>query len=256
MPDASFLDWPFFEPRHRDWAREVEAWAASQAEALADEHDADASTQRLARAMGEAGLLRVPCPEDGKLDVRSLCLARDILARHAGLADFAFAMQGLGTGPVTLFGTQAQRDAVLHAARAGTALAAFALSEPEAGSDVAALATLAERDGNSHYRLTGRKTWISNGGIAATYIVFAAPARRQAPWPLGLSWCRPTRRCLTIEGAHRRHRPRIAGDAALRRRAHPVRCISAGPGDAPRAMHAGCVPRHVGAARGFRGAPD
>ncbi|WP_237215545.1 acyl-CoA dehydrogenase family protein [Falsiroseomonas oryziterrae] len=185
MPDRDFLDWPFFEPRHRDWAAEVEAWAAAHAEALADEHDADGSTIRLVRAMGEARLLRVPCPDDGQLDVRSLCLARDILARHAGLADFAFAMQGLGTGPVTLFGTPAQRDRVLPAARAGTALAAFALSEPEAGSDVAALATVAERDGNGHYRLTGRKTWISNGGIAATYIVFARTG--EAPGAKGLS---------------------------------------------------------------------
>jgi acyl-CoA dehydrogenase len=185
MPDRTFLDWPFFEPRHRAWAAEVETWAASHAEALSDEHDADGSVLRLARAMGEAGLLRMPCPEDGRLDVRALCLARDILARHAGLADFAFAMQGLGTGPVTLFGTPAQRDAVLPRARAGTALAAFALSEPEAGSDVAALATLAEKDGNGHYRLTGRKTWISNGGIAATYIVFARTG--EAPGAKGLS---------------------------------------------------------------------
>lgn len=185
MADSLFLDWPFFEPRHRAWAAEVEAWAAANAESLSDEDDADGSVIRLARAMGEAGLLRVPCPEDGQLDVRSLCLARDILARHAGLADFAFAMQGLGTGPVTLFGTPAQRDQVLPAARAGTALAAFALSEPEAGSDVAALATMAERDGNGHWRLTGRKTWISNGGIAATYIVFARTG--EAPGAKGLS---------------------------------------------------------------------
>jgi acyl-CoA dehydrogenase len=181
MPDTSFLAWPFFEARHRAWAAEVEAWAAAHAARLSDEHDADGSTRRLARAMGDAGLLRVPCPEDGRLDVRSLCLARDILARHAGLADFAFAMQGLGTG----FGTQAQRDRVLPGARAGTALAAFALSEPEAGSDVAALTTVAEKDGNGHYRLTGRKTWISNGGIAATYIVFARTG--EAPGAKGLS---------------------------------------------------------------------
>jgi acyl-CoA dehydrogenase len=185
MTDSSFLDWPFFEPRHKEWAAEVEAWAAAHAEALSDEHDADGSTQRLARAMGEAGLLRMPCPADGKLDVRSLCIARDILARHSGLADFAFAMQGLGTGPVTLFGTEAQREQVIAAARSGTALAAFALSEPEAGSDVAALATAAEKDGNGHYRLTGRKTWISNGGIAATYVVFARTG--EAPGAKGLS---------------------------------------------------------------------
>jgi acyl-CoA dehydrogenase len=185
MPDRSFLDWPFFDPRHRAWAEEVERWAATHAEALADEDDADGSTVRLARTMGEAGLLRAACPPDGRLDVRSLCLARDILARHAGLADFAFAMQGLGTGPVTLFGTPAQRESMLPAARSGTALAAFALSEPEAGSDVAALATAAERDGNAHYRLTGRKTWISNGGIAATYVVFARTG--EGPGAKGLS---------------------------------------------------------------------
>lgn len=98
MPDTSFLDWPFLDQRHRAWAAEVEAWASAQAERLSDEHDADGSVINLARAMGEAGLLRVPCPEDGRLDVRSLCLARDILARHAGLADFAFAMQGSAQG--------------------------------------------------------------------------------------------------------------------------------------------------------------
>jgi acyl-CoA dehydrogenase len=184
MPDTSFLNWPFFETRHKAWAAEVEAFAAAHA-SLADEHDADGSTIRLARAMGEAGLLRMPCPAEGRLDVRALCIARDILARHAGLADFAFAMQGLGTGPVTLFGNAAQRDRVLPGARAGTGLAAFALSEPEAGSDVAALATVAERDGDAHYRLSGRKTWISNGGIAATYIVFARTG--EAPGAKGLS---------------------------------------------------------------------
>ncbi|MGG5886175.1 acyl-CoA dehydrogenase family protein [Falsiroseomonas sp. HC035] len=185
MVDPSFLDWPFLEPRHKDWAAEVEAWAARHAEVLSDEHDADASVVRLARAMGDAGLLRVPCPSDGVLDVRALCLARDILARHSGLADFAFAMQGLGTGPVTLFGSAAQRDRWLPGARAGTGLAAFALSEPEAGSDVSALALTATPDGNGHYRLSGQKTWISNGGIAASYVVFARTG--EAPGAKGLS---------------------------------------------------------------------
>jgi len=185
MADRSFLDWPFFEARHRDWAAEVEAWAAQHAEALSDEHDADASVIALARAMGGAGLLRVPCPADGVLDVRALCIARDILARHGGLADFAFAMQGLGTGPVTLFGTAQQRTRLLPDARAGTSLAAFALSEPEAGSDVAALATTATPDGNAAWRLNGTKTWISNGGIAAHYVVFARTG--EAPGARGLS---------------------------------------------------------------------
>jgi len=184
MPDQSFLDWPFFAPHHRAWAAEVASFAAQHAAALSDEHDADGSVIALARAMGEAGLLRVPCPADGPLDVRALCLARDILAQHSGLADFAFAMQGLGTGPVSLFGTPAQRARLLPGARAGTSLAAFALSEPEAGSDVAALATTATPDGNG-WRLDGRKSWISNGGIAGHYIVFARTG--EAPGARGLS---------------------------------------------------------------------
>jgi acyl-CoA dehydrogenase len=185
MPDRSFLDWPFLEPRHRAWAAEVETWAGAHAETLAHGGDVDAATIRLTRAMGEAGLLRVAVPEDGRLDVRALCLAREILARHSGLADFAFAMAGLGTGPVTLFGDAAMRARVLPPARRGEALAAFALSEPEAGSDVAALATVAERDGDAGFRITGTKTWISNGGIAATYVVFARTG--EAPGAKGLS---------------------------------------------------------------------
>jgi len=174
LPLREAVALPFFEPRHRAWAEEVEAWAQANAARLTDHHDADGSTRALARAMGEAGLLRACCPEDGRaLDVRSLCLAREILARHSGLADFAFAMQGLGTGPITLFGGEALRAEALPRIRAGEWLAAFALSEPEAGSDVAALATRAERDGNAHWRITGEKTWISNGGIASSHVVFA-----------------------------------------------------------------------------------
>ena len=173
MADQSFLDWPFFEPRHRAFAAEMEAWATAHADRLTDHHDADGSTRALALAMGEAGLLRIAVPEAGPLDVRSLCIARDILARHSGLADFTFAMQGLGTGPVSLFGDDALRARVLAGVRAGTTLAAFALSEPEAGSDVSAIATMATRDGNAHWRLDGEKTWISNGGIAGSHVVFA-----------------------------------------------------------------------------------
>ena len=185
MPDRAFLDWPFFEPRHRAWAAEAEAWAAEHAERLSDEHDADGSVRRLARAMGEAGLLRVACPADGALDVRALCLAREALAYRSGLADFAFAMQGLGTAAVALFGDPALRERVLEPARAGAALAAFALSEPDAGSDAAALSTVAERDGPEHWRLTGTKTWISNGGIAGTYVVVARSG--EAPGARGLT---------------------------------------------------------------------
>lgn len=181
MPDRDFLAWPFFAPEHRAWAAEVEAFAATLPP---HGDDVDAATRDLTRAMGEAGLLRAAVPADGRLSVRHLCLARDILARNDGLADFAFAMAGLGTGAITLFGSDTAR-AHLPAARAGQALAAFALSEPEAGSDVAALATTATRDGNAHWRLSGEKTWISNGGIASTYVVFARSG--EAPGARGLS---------------------------------------------------------------------
>ena len=184
MADRDFLDWPFFDPSHRAWAEEVEAWAASHA-AVLSVGDTDDATRALTRAMGEAGLLRRAVPVDGRLDVRALCLARDILARHSGLADFAFAMSGLGTGTITLFGDAATRDAFLPAVREGRSLAAFALSEPEAGSDVAAIATTATPDGNAHWRLDGRKTWISNGGIAGHYVTFARTG--EAPGAKGLT---------------------------------------------------------------------
>ena len=185
MADSDFLAWPFFEPWHRDWATEVETWAARHAEALTDHDDVDRSTRNLARAMGQAGLLRRAAPEDGRLDVRALCIAREILARYSGLADFAFAMQGLGTGAVSLFGDELMKRRILPPTRAGVSLAAFALSEAEAGSDVAALATRAVADGNTHYRIDGEKTWISNGGIAGTYVVFARTG--EAPGAKGLS---------------------------------------------------------------------
>jgi acyl-CoA dehydrogenase len=134
--------------------------------------------------MGASGLLRHCLPEDGRLEVRSLCLLREILARHDPLADFVFAMQGLGTGPIQLFGTAEQKAAFLPQVRSGAALAAFALSEPDAGSDVAAIAMTAVRT-NSGWRLDGVKTWISNGGIAAQYVVFARTG--EAPGTRGLS---------------------------------------------------------------------
>lgn len=183
MPDRDFLSWPFLEPRHREWAAEVEAWAAAHAERLS-EGETDEACRNLARSMGEAGLLRMAAPESGRLDVRALCIARETLARYSGLADFAFAMQGLGTGSITLFGSDELKARYLPAARAGTALAAFALSEPEAGSDVAALATTALRDGDG-WIIDGSKTWISNGGIAATYLVFARTG--EAPGAKGLT---------------------------------------------------------------------
>lgn len=185
MADRSFLDWPFFDAPHRALAEALESWASAHADRLTDHRDADAGTRALAAALGEAGFLALACPEQGQPDVRSLCLARDILARHSGLADFAFAMQGLGTGPITLFGSPGLRAQVLPEVRAGRCLAAFALSEPVAGSDVASLTTTATRDGNAHWRLDGEKTWISNGGIAGSYVVFARSG--EAPGARGLT---------------------------------------------------------------------
>ncbi len=185
MPDQSFLDWPFLDDTHRLVAAEAEDWAASFLRGgHDDETDVDAACISLARRMGEAGLLRHCLPEDGQLEVRSLCLLREILARHDPLADFVFAMQGLGTGPIQLFGTVEQKARFLPPVRSGAALAAFALSEPDAGSDVAAIAMTASRT-NEGWRLDGLKTWISNGGIAAHYVVFARTG--EAPGTRGLS---------------------------------------------------------------------
>ncbi|WP_026869817.1 acyl-CoA dehydrogenase family protein [Inquilinus limosus] len=190
MPDRSFLDWPFFEDRHRELAAALDDWAGRTLPGLVDHHDVDGSCRRLVAALGQAGWLRhaVPASHGGaseRLDVRSLCLVREILARHDGLADFAFAMQGLGTGPVTLFGTDALKDRILPPVRDGRAIAAFALSEPEAGSDVAATSTTAVPDGPDAVRIDGVKTFISNGGIADHYVVFARTG--EAPGARGLS---------------------------------------------------------------------
>ncbi len=169
-------DLPFFDPLHRQLARDLAAWC--EASSLADESDdVDARCRTLVAALGEAGWLRycVPASAGGMLpqiDSRALCILRETLAYHAGLADFAFAMQGLGSGAITLAGTPDQQARYLPNVAGGRSIAAFALSEPEAGSDAAALTTTATRDGDT-YRLNGVKTWISNGGIADFYTVFA-----------------------------------------------------------------------------------
>ena len=190
MPDASFLAWPFFADHHRGFAAELRAWAADHVPALVNHHDVDGSCRALVRALGAAGWLRAVVPaEHGGLhptfDVRTLCLAREILAYDDGLADFAFAMQGLGTGSITLAGSDDLKARYLPRVARGEAIAAFALSEPEAGSDVAALATTAVPDGSGHMRIDGQKTWISNGGIAEHYVVFARTG--EAPGARGLS---------------------------------------------------------------------
>ncbi len=166
------LDWPFFEPRHRELAQRLDAWCAENLQS-AHGADVDAECTALVRLMGAGGWLNhaVAGPAEA-IDTRAICILRETLARYNGLADFAFAMQGLGSGAISLAGTAAQRARYLPAVAKGEALAAFALSEPEAGSDVAALQCSALDDGDS-YVLNGEKTWISNGGIADFYIVFA-----------------------------------------------------------------------------------
>lgn len=184
MADRSFLDWPFFEQRHRDWADRLDAWCAKNLPV--DHSDVDAACRNLVARLGEAGFLKptaVDTANPGPLDVRTLCLTRETLARHDGLADFAFAMQGLGTGAISLFGTPEQQQ-WLDRTRAGKALSAFALSEPRSGSDVANMDMAATRDGGD-YVLSGEKTWISNGGIADLYTVFARTG--EAPGARGIS---------------------------------------------------------------------
>jgi acyl-CoA dehydrogenase len=193
MADRSFLSWPFLAPAHRELHDRVDAWASANAALLegasGTSAEAAATVQRIVAAMGEDGLLATATGGTattpyGALDARSLCICREVLARHAGLADFAFAMQGLGTGPINLSGTLEQKQRWLPAVAKGKAIAAFALSEAEARSDVAALSTTANRDGNQ-WRLDGAKTWISNAGIAGLHVVFARTG--EAPGARGLS---------------------------------------------------------------------
>jgi alkylation response protein AidB-like acyl-CoA dehydrogenase len=183
------LDWPFFEERHRAFARDLDAWATEHVP-QDHAHDVDAACRALVRSLGAGGWLR---PAIGgtayggsadTIDTRAICLARETLARHSGLADFAFAMQGLGSGAISLDGTPAQKERYLPRVASGEAIAAFALSEPDAGSDVAAMACAARIDGD-HAVLDGEKTWISNGGIADFYVVFARTG--EAPGARGIS---------------------------------------------------------------------
>jgi acyl-CoA dehydrogenase len=177
MADTTYLRWPFFDPRHAELAQELDSWAA-----LHMPHDQGLNVytecKDLVRSLGKAGWLRhaVGGRDVGgindAIDTRAICLIRETLARHNGLADFAFAMQGLGSGAISLHGTPEQRQAYLPRVASGEFIAAFALSEPNAGSDVAALGCEARADGD-HFLLNGEKTWISNGGIADFYVVFA-----------------------------------------------------------------------------------
>lgn len=186
MADTTFLSWPFFEEPHRVLARDLAAWAEREVGHLhfpplpgggramgeggqGGEGSLDATCRELVRRLAAGGWLRYATGD--RLDVRSLCLIRETLARTNALADFAFALQGLGSGPISIFGTDEQRRAWLPGVASGEIIPAFALSEAEAGSDVSAMRTTARRDGND-YVIDGGKTWISNAGLADFYVVF------------------------------------------------------------------------------------
>jgi acyl-CoA dehydrogenase len=181
LTSSSHLDWPFLEPRHKALATELDLWAGRVlAEELRDHsvRAVDDACRKLVRQLGEGGWLKYAIggtaygASADTIDTRAVCLIRETLARHSGLADFAFAMQGLGSGAISIFGSPEQKQRYLPCVAKGTAIAAFAISEPDAGSDVAAVTCAARPDGDS-YVINGEKTWISNGGIADFYLVFA-----------------------------------------------------------------------------------
>ena len=188
-PDRSSLAWPFFDDGHRAFVHEMDAWLATSPFAGVDHHDPDAACRKLAPMLGGAGLLAYATPgahggAREAIDSRSLCLARETLAWRDGLADFAFAMQGLGSGAIAIAGSPELKRAVLPKTRSGEWLSAFALSEKDAGSDVAAMSATARLEGD-HYVIDGEKTWISNGGIADVYCLFVRTG--EAPGARGLS---------------------------------------------------------------------
>ncbi len=187
--DSNYLDWPFFDASHRELANRLEAWATDSIDETHGD-DVDAACRALVRKLGADGWLRYAVGGTAwggqfeSIDTRAVCLLRETLSRHSALADFAFAMQGLGSGAITLHGTPVQKKRYLERVASGEAIAAFALSEPDSGSDVAAMKCAARQDGE-HYVLDGEKTWISNGGIADFYVVFARTG--EAPGSRGLS---------------------------------------------------------------------
>lgn len=189
MKDKTFLNWPFFDEENRILAQTLERWAQQKLSHSSDESDVEQACRSWVKTLAGGGWLRFCVPEAyggarKTLDVRSLCLIRETLAYHSGLADFSFAMQGLGSGAITGFASEDLKQKYLPAVGQGRKIAAFALSEPDAGSDVAALRTTAELQGD-HWVLNGTKTWVSNGGIADYYTVFART--NEAPGTKGLS---------------------------------------------------------------------
>jgi acyl-CoA dehydrogenase len=170
MTDRSFLSWPFFEPRHRELAEALDKWCVAMPP---ESSNLDEDCRTLVRELGSAGFLKLCVSDaDSRPDVRSLAIARETLAYHSALADFAFAMQGLGSGAISLFGTIEQKLQWLPKVASGEAIAAFAMTEPECGSDAANIATSALLDGDE-WVIVGEKTYISNGGIADFYVTFA-----------------------------------------------------------------------------------
>ena len=189
MSDTRYLDWPFFNPQHAQLARELDQWASKHI-SQTHSHDVDAECKALVKSLGRAGWLKYAIAGSAHgaasevMDTRSICIIRETLARHSGLADFAFAMQGLGSGAISLAGSPEQQQRYLAKVAKGEAIAAFALSEPDAGSDVAAMQCSAKVE-DGYAVLNGCKTWISNGGIADFYLVFARSG--EAPGARGIS---------------------------------------------------------------------
>jgi alkylation response protein AidB-like acyl-CoA dehydrogenase len=189
MSDTRYLDWPFFNPHHAQLARDLDQWASDHI-SQAHSHDVDAECKSLVKSLGRAGWLKYAIAGSAHgaasevMDTRSICIMRETLARHSGLADFAFAMQGLGSGAISLAGSPEQKQRYLNKVAKGEAIAAFALSEPDAGSDVAAMQCTAKVE-DGFAILNGCKTWISNGGIADFYLVFARSG--EAPGARGIS---------------------------------------------------------------------
>jgi len=189
MSDTRYLDWPFFNPHHAQLARDLDQWASEHI-SQTHSHDVDAECKALVKSLGRAGWLKYAIAGSAHgaasevMDTRSICIIRETLARHSGLADFAFAMQGLGSGAISLAGSPEQQQRYLAKVAKGEAIAAFALSEPDAGSDVAAMQCTAKVE-DGFAILNGCKTWISNGGIADFYLVFARSG--EAPGARGIS---------------------------------------------------------------------
>jgi acyl-CoA dehydrogenase len=178
MADRTYLHWPFFEGSHRELAERLHSWCEGNSQLFQQAYSLplDDACRNIVATLGKAGWLKYVVPKAyggiyETLDVRSICLIRETLAQRSGLVEFCFAMQGLGVGPITLFGSEALKNKVLPGIASGQKIGAFAISELEAGSDLNAMTTSARRDAKA-FVIAGEKTWISNAGIADYYVVF------------------------------------------------------------------------------------